>query len=453
MTSLKHLAFLALSFASSTPAVADSGIETRIDMAVRPFLDLPITGMSVAVSREGEIIARRDYGIADIAANRPVQPNTSFEIGSITKQFTAAVVLRLAEAGKIDIDGHIDAYLPELKGAADGVTVRHLLSHLSGLYDGPVTDDLTKPIASEQVIATLREKGPVNAPGERFRYNNNGYYLLGLLIERVTGDGYGDHLKRVFFEPLGMDHMAICASPRGPNASAGYDHPARGPATPVPFAIHHPSVNFSAGAICGTSADLVRWQVALTGGHVVSPASYNQMTTPATLTNGQKTRYGMGMEIGERDGETVLYHGGASSGFITELAYRPADRLGIAILTNGIYSGDMVEQVESAVARAVRGDAPQTYPDLPTDATTRARFAGTYSLGPVTMDVYEQGAYLRAQPPGQVAARLLYQGQGRFLVQHDPEMSIRFQPDAAGVMEMIISKGGRDMPPGRRVGP
>lgn len=325
-----------------------------------------------------------------------------------------------------------------------------MLSHSSGLFSGPISEDLTKPVDPALLVETLAAREAEFAPGARFRYNNNGYMLLGLIIEQVSGVPYADYVERSFFRPLGLDQTSICTAPRGPEVAMAYDHPARGPAVPVPFERHHPGASFSAGAICSTAEDMLRWQEALANGRVVSPAGFAAMSTPMEL-GGRISRYGFGLYSDEALGERHIHHGGASSGFITQLGYFPADGTGIVVLTNGIYSGAIVEQVEQAVLRAVRGE-PQQYPaDLPLSDADRARYAGFYQLGPVTMEVYAQGPHLRAQPPGQVAARLLYRGEGRFVAEHDPAMELSFHEENDAVTELRMSRNGQALPPAKRV--
>jgi hypothetical protein len=248
-----------------------------------------------------------------------------------------------------------------------------------------------------------------------------------------------------------MRSTGICTTPRSRRTARGYAHPTRGPATPQPHAIHHPSVSFSAGALCATAGDLLVWQDALAAGRVVSPASYALMTTPPVLASGKPGPYGLGMFVEDRGGERRIYHGGAASGSITQVGFYPKDRLGVVVLTNGVYAGSIVEQIEAAVARAARGLPMRMTERRPISAAERARFAGVYQVGPIKVDVFEQGEDLRAMPTGQVATRLLHQGGRVFLAEHDPNLRVEFSLEGSKAASLMLSQGGRALPLGSRI--
>jgi CubicO group peptidase (beta-lactamase class C family) len=231
----------------------------------------------------------------------------------------------------------------------------------------------------------------------------------------------------------------------------GYVHSTRGLASATVAPAHHPTVTFSAGLLCSTAGDVARWERALATGRIVGAKSWQEMTTPTLLASGRPTRYGLGVETHVLDGRPYLAHGGATPGFIGEAAYLPADGLSVVVLTNGIYAGSIVTQLVHAVAREALGLPQQAVADLPVSPADRARFAGTFDLGPLTVDVYEQGDHLRAEPRGQIATRLLHQGDGVFQAEHDPSLRFRFRVADGQAQELLIEQGGRTMPPAKRI--
>lgn len=435
------------------PASADDheAVAAKIDSIAGHFSQAPITGMTIAVSRDGKVIFVRGYGYADLDEQAPVQTDTVYEIGSITKEFTAAAILRLAEQGQLRLDAPISEYFPELAEKAAGVTVEHLLSHTSGLSRALPVEDLTAPMDPQDIVPFLASRDAEFAPGERYAYNNNGFNLLGLLIERASGTTWQEYLERELFRPLGLGSTRVCTTPRDPKVSKAYRHPTRGSAGPTEFERHHPTVNFAAGSICSTATDLLRWQEALVSGKVISSQSAALMSSPAILASGRPAPYGLGMFSDNNLGERHFHHGGASSGFITQVGYFPEDRTTIAVLTNGIYAGSIVELIEQSVLRASRGEDPGLPVDLPLSAEQRSAYVGVYDLGPVKVEVYEQDGILRAQPGDQVATRLLYQGEETFIAEHDPHIAFMFERVDGRAASLVLKNRGRAMPPARRV--
>ena len=288
-------AFAAATLSVPVTAQTSDDIAGDVDAIAAHFSNAPITGMTIAVSRGGEIVFIRGYGHSDLANGTATSPDTVYEIGSITKEFTAAAILRLVEQGKLQLDEPIHRYFPELAATAPEVTLSHLLSHTSGLSSERAAEDLTAAMDPETIIGFLASRPIEFQPGENFRYNNNGYNLLGLLIERASGKSWQDYMEREFFVPLALDSTHVCTASRDPRVSKAYKHPVRGSGGPSEFERHHPSVTYAAGAICSTATDLLRWQEALVNGEVVDEQSVALMATPQPLSLGKPSPYGLGL--------------------------------------------------------------------------------------------------------------------------------------------------------------
>jgi CubicO group peptidase (beta-lactamase class C family) len=432
----------AAALAQTTPARADRArVVAAIDSLVGAAMAATRTpGMSVAVVKGGDTILIRGYGRADVENDVPVTPETVFRIGSVTKQFTSAAVMRLVEQNKVRLDAPLSAYLPEYTGPGRNITVHHLLNHTSGIpsYTGVGarwTSQMSMNVPHERMLAFFAADSLEFQPGTKWAYNNSGYYLLGMIVERVTGEPYAQHVRRTLAAPLGLGSTLYCAE-RGivPHRAAGYAVQADTLVNDEPFGMDQA---FAAGAMCSTPRDLVRWTRALSGGRVVSAASYARMTTPAPLTGGGRQTYGYGLGTGELAGRRKVSHGGGISGFTAQLAHYPADDLVVVVLANR--EGASVGQLETRIARRVLGIPEPKLQDLPLAAALRAGYAGTYRGGKdVTLQVVEQGGALVMAPLG----RLLHQGSHTFLSDAIPDARVVFRMDGARATSLVATVGG-----------
>lgn len=422
-----------------------------VDAAVATAMRAPIEGLAIAVLRGGRVEFERAYGTADRASDRAATTGTVWEIGSITKTLTATAIHRLAAEGRLSLDDAVGTHLPALAARADGATLRHLLAHTSGLSSAWAVADLTAPTSVQVTIDSLAARPLDFAPGTRYAYNNNGYLLLGRIAEQASGQPYTAYVRGVLTAPLGLADIAPCSAFAPARRATGYTHPTRGTASPEPAAGHHPSLTFSAGILCATAGDLGRWMHALDTGRLLDTAAVARMATPTVLPSGRRVPYGLGLEMQTWEGERAIGHSGATAGFLGETFAVPGRDLRVVVLTNGVYAGQIVRRLAHAVLRAADGLPEPAVTDLATTAEERARYAGTYDLGPVQIEVYEQGDHLRAQSPGQVAARLLHQGDGVFRAEHDPALQLRFRIEDGRAAEVVVDQGGRALPPARRV--
>lgn len=334
---------------TATFALTSKRIKDIDALAQSTLAQTPLAGLTIDI-RSGSSVYLRSYGLADRESGLRAQNDTVYYIGSLTKQFTAAAIMQLVEQNKVRLDDPISRYINDLPDIYRKATVHQLLSHTSGIpnYD---QSDLTgagldpgetyEPGQLQSRLLAWHTRPLDFAPGISWRYSNTGYFLLGMVIEQASGRTYGEYLREHIFQPLKLTSMAYCATPPAALAK-GYELQA-GKLVPAPFM--NPSINFAAGAICGTASDLIKWQEALVQGRVVSPAAYERMTTPQSAAQTgvvpdipfylERTNYGYGLYVATRCGRRVIFHDGAlSTGYLALLSYYPDDDLAVVILTN-----------------------------------------------------------------------------------------------------------------------
>jgi D-alanyl-D-alanine carboxypeptidase len=315
----------------------------------------PVPGLSIAIAREGRALVAKGYGLANVELEAPATASTVYRIGSITKQFTAAAIMRLVEAGKMTLDDPIEKYLSDFPTSGRRITVRHLLTHTSGIKSytslGPKFWDISRlDYPHDKLVALFKDEPPDFQPGEKFLYNNSGYYLLGVILERVTGESYASHMRKTIFEPLGLSATTYCdLEPIVKHRAAGYDVKLGVVSNAAALSMKPP---FSAGALCSTVGDLVTWTAALMDAKVIGSSSLEQMTRPATLNDGKPTTYGFGLGLNDRNGRRVIAHGGGINGFSSYLAYVPSTRLTVVVLTNS--TNGKAGELGSALLKAAR---------------------------------------------------------------------------------------------------
>ena len=327
----------------------------RIDaVVVQAMANGPIAGTSVGIGLGDEIVVAKGYGYSDLENDVRATEHTVYRIGSLTKQFTAAAIMMLIERGDLHLDDELTQFLPDYPTQGHRVTVRHLLNHTSGIKSMTDTDlgaDWRRlDGAPDEVIGRFSTE-PFNfSPGEEFRYNNSGYYLLGAVIERVSGDTYADFLWDQMWRPLGMrETHYLYNSPIIRNRAEGYKVNEGELLNADPLSMHIP---YAAGALGSSVVDLLMWERALREHRVLSPESYKAMVTPETLNNGETLSYGYGLGVGRFEEHPAIIHAGGINGFSTILSHYPDDALSIVVLCN---TQTNASEIERALARVMLG--------------------------------------------------------------------------------------------------
>ena len=294
-----------------------------------------LVGLSLVVVEEGKTVLAEGFGTRSLATGVPVAPDTMFAIGSITKQFTAACVLLLAEDGKLDVTDKVAKYFPLLTRAGD-ITLLDLMNHVSGYPDYYPLDfvdrPMAEPIAVDEVIRRFGTRPLDFEPGSRYSYSNTGYLILGRVVEMAGGEPFGDFLARRILRPLGLTRTAYEPDPLGPDCARG--HMSFWLGAPEEVRLEGRGWVAAAGAMFSTPTDLAAWDAALAGGKVLKAESFKLMTAPRRLTDGRMSNYGCGLAVGERNGTPFLSHSGAVNGFYALNLVVPSTRSAIVLFSN-----------------------------------------------------------------------------------------------------------------------
>ena len=310
-------------------------------------------GITIGVAQGDEIIHLKGYGLANVELSVPASAESVYRIGSITKMFTAAGILLLAEEGKLSLDDPLTKFVPDYPAdPGEKITVRHLLNHTSGLVNFTSLPDhrtvMRRDLRHEEILARFQDKPSLFEPGEKFAYCNSGYYLLGMIIEATSEQKFEPFLQQRILDPLKLEsttydrHLKII-----PNRADGY---ARWGGNLVRAQFVSMKMPFAAGAMASTAEDLIRWSRALTTDQLLKPESFTAMTTPGKLNDGKSAPYGFGCFVGKLDGHHYFRHGGGIPGFVTELLCFPDDELTVVVLTNAVQNspGKMANQIARA---------------------------------------------------------------------------------------------------------
>ncbi|HET7436836.1 MAG TPA: serine hydrolase domain-containing protein [Thermoanaerobaculia bacterium] len=311
------------------PVTVPAGVVTAAHQAAEAALKAGVPAVQIAVSRRGQIVYSEAFGVTDKESATAATPRSVQLVASITKQFTAAAILRLAERGALTLDDRIEKFLPELDTKGATITLRHLLTHTSGITAPPPNPQ--SQLTREQLITFLNGQPLAFTPGTDWSYSNFGYMLLGHVIESVTGSSFADFIHSELALPLGLLDTGVCGTNNLP-VPDGYSF-VQGTCIRKPAP--NMSVPFAAGALCSTASDLARWSYLLANGRVLLPASYATMTTPTRLANDTVVGYGLGLYLPlSVVGHPAVYHDGLIAGFNSFLVYFPADDISVAVISN-----------------------------------------------------------------------------------------------------------------------
>lgn len=339
----------------ATPASASlpAATTSQIDAAAASVLALTgVPSASIAIVANGKIACLKAYGKAHLDPPMDAEPKMQYSIGSVSKQFTAAMVLLLVQDGKLKLDDPVGKYLPELTRAKD-VTIRQVLSMTSGYQDfwpeDYVMTSMMKPANPQQILNAWGKKPLDFEPGTQWQYSNTNYVIAGRIVEIVGGKPLIDQLQERIFRPLKMTGVFNSDASRLPLSDpTGYYRHALGPLRPAPQ--EGAGWMFAAGELAMPASDLALWNISMMDHTLLSAASYDTMFTEVKLKDGSGSHYGLGVFVGECNGHRFIEHSGEVSGFVSENILFPTEKAAITVLTN--------EDASSAAAALTRKIVP-----------------------------------------------------------------------------------------------
>ena len=443
----------------SNPASAQpqerAGLVAALDSAAAAHAaDSTMAGVAVAVVQRGDTLLHEGYGQANLQFDVPMPRDAVFEVGSITKQFTAAAILQLAAKDSINLDAEITEYLTGYDTRGHRVTARHLLHHTSGIrsYTNMARfDDLSRQdLPRDTLLAMVADEPFRFAPGTAMSYSNTGYFLLGRIIEKASGQSYASYLDDHLLGPAGMDDSYYCDEEAAVERKAnGYRWSNEGSLCRKDYLDH--TWPYSAGSLCSSAPDLATWIQALHGGAVLPDSMYEAMTTPGRLADGTELRYGMGLSVFRHKGRRVVGHGGGIFGYLSDSRYYPESGLIVVVLQNT--TGPRAPQsLADSMTRLVLGpgDEPKTTPYDGDLSELTGRYVGP-SRGDVTdLRLEVSGDTLLARATGSEEADTLRHAEGltwrhqsdRYRVVSAGEQIVELRLDVVGGHYVLRRVGG-----------
>jgi CubicO group peptidase (beta-lactamase class C family) len=475
-TRVRRLALAAILLAvTGSPALAQQRVASvaalpaaRVDSLFMAWDRTDSPGCAVAVYSNSEIIHARGYGMASLEHGIAITPKTVFDIGSTSKQFAAMSIVLLAEEGVLSLDDDVRRFVPELPDYGSRITIRHLLTHTSGLRDYLTLwslagfDDADYTTGAEALSLIVRQRALNFQPGEQYLYSNSGFFLLSVIVERASGKSLAAYAHEHIFAPLGMrhtrfndDHTAIIA-----NRATGYSPRADGG-----FAVSMSNYEQTGDGAVNTSVeDLLRWDENFYTAQVGGRRALEAMQTTAVLNDGSRLTYALGLRVEPYRGLPTVSHGGSWAGYRAELLRFPEQRFSVACLCNrsdanpsrlarrvaDIYLADQLGQAVDESRPEPVEPAGTVAPTL--DAATLARYAGTYDSDEIgaTYTVVVEGGRLvlhrrRAEPLTLVPTRAdAFTGDGlRFAFQRRGGRVTGMTVDAGRTRGLLFTRRAR----------
>ncbi|MFP5287370.1 MAG: serine hydrolase, partial [Thermoanaerobaculia bacterium] len=379
------------------------------------------------------VVLRKGYGMANLELGVPVEPDMVFKLGSVTKQFTAAAILMLAERGKLRLEDDFRTYLTDYPDPGKKITVEHLLTHTSGIpsYTGLPEwfPRRREDMPVDTLVAVFKDKPLEFNPGDDWAYNNSAYVLLGALLEKVSGKTYEQFVEEEIFRPLGMDRSRYGhANEMVPRRASGYTRQGEEWKNADYISMTQP---YAAGSLLSTVDDLVLWDKALSGETLLKKASIERMFTPVKLNSGRSTRYGYGWSVFDWEGRRIMEHGGDIFGFTSYITRVPQERMMIAILSNDQASDPRPNALISRILARSFGAPLEERKPLVLGAKDLDEYVGVYRFdAKTTRAVTREGDKLYSQRSGSSKVEIIPLSRDEFATAE--ETRLRFRRDAQG---------------------
>lgn len=439
---------LLVTIASTVSSVSAQSLEQKIDTYCRAASEVNRFSGSVLVARDGKVLFTGGYGLASVQFDVPNAPETKYLIGSVTKNFTAAAILQLEEQGKLSVHDPVGKYIPEMPAEiGQKVTIHHLLTHTSGVHSYTDIQSVmvrrSMPFTNDEILQTFKDLPLDFEPGSQWSYSNSGYFLLGLIIERVSGESYEDYVRTHLLEPAGMTNSGYAHHEQIlKNMARGYSINADGDL--INAACIDMSLPFSAGALYSTVGDLYAWDRILYSDKILSEKSKQKMFTPVM------NDYGYGWGITAVADHAVYQHTGGIDGFSSIIQRFYKDDACIVVLTNTDEGqAGRVAMALTAILFDKPYDVPVRKTPIASDTTRWRSLVGVYTIdGGDSADyrvITMEDGHLYSQRSGSGRIEIFPEAEDKFFFAHDNAVTLTFMRNFAGeVMLHIIHQQGEN---------
>ncbi|MBS1597787.1 MAG: serine hydrolase [Bacteroidetes bacterium] len=440
---MKKLIYYLVFFFISSPVFTQTIPET-IDELLKVYSKQYAFNGSVLVAQKGNIILQKGYGYKNWSSHSLNDEKTIFQVGSITKQFTAVAILQLQQKKLLSVQDNIDKYVPGFPNG-DKITIEHLLTHTSGIPNYTNDNEFMKTgalkaITPEKLIELFKNKPLEFAPGEKYNYSNSGYVLLGYIIEKITGKSYFSFIRENILQPLHMDHSGFdFKSLKNTDKATGYFKLTA--KTNQPATIIDSSASYAAGALYTTVGDLFKWDRGLYTGQIIDTASLSQAFVP------HKSNYGYGWIIDSSYNKKILMHDGGIFGFESFVARIPEDETCIILLDN--HQCNQLPKIAEEI-NAIIDNQPYEFPllrkEIDVAPSILKQYVGEYQLAPnINLSIYLEDGQLVAQVTGQGKVEL-YAERDNFFFTKIVKAQLEFFKDADGkVTRVTLSQDGQQV--------
>lgn len=433
-------------FAYSIYGQTNSRFESELDRVFTNHFNPVEPGCEVIITKQGKVLYNKSFGSANLELNVPIRPEMVFNLASITKQFTAVAILKLVEEEKISLKDSLQQYIPEYPSKNHLITIENLLTHTSGIKDY-MQIDYGKPymerwdFTPKEIIDLFKVYPLEFTPGTKFSYSNSGYFLLGYIIEKVSGQTYQNYIKENILTPLHLNHTYYDTKDIiVPNRVNGYYKEGDGY---INAEYWSPTIAYSAGGLLSNAKDLWKWFDALLNYNLIKKETLAKAFTPFILTDGSTTNYGYGWHIfNSSSGIKSIEHGGKMTGFITNQIYYPGQDIFIAILCNSENASR--DEISKKVSEIVLGETLQQ--EMIVAESSLAGYEGTYSLSTDRKRIIEIVAKddrLLAKVSGQDTFEITFQTATKFQFKDIKDMTAEFIWEQGTITKIVVNQNGK----------
>jgi CubicO group peptidase (beta-lactamase class C family) len=423
-------------------------LEQKMDELLNAYAKQNKLNGTVLVGQKGKVLYQKGFGYKNAEGKIPNDVNSIFQIGSLTKQITAAVIMELVEEKKISLQDKLDQYFPGFING-DKITIEHLLTHTSGIYnytnDSAIMNrDVTKHYSREEMLTLFKGYPSDFEPGTKWNYSNSAYSLLGYIIEKVEKQPYETVVRRRIFQPLGMTNSGFDFTDlSSSNKTQGYfSLSAKITAAPIVDS----TIAYAAGAVYTTVGDLYKWERSIYTDRVLKPGSWKAVFTP------YKNKYGYGWAIDTLFGRQITAHSGGIFGYTSYILRFPKDELAVIIFDNSSSTAlGKISRALAAIALNQAYEVPSAKKEITVDPSILKQYVGEYQLAPnFSITVYLENNALKAQATGQPAFDLFAEKENVFFLKV-VEAKIEFIKDDKGIVtEMVLYQNGAQ-PRGKKI--